>query len=119
MQFTLSHQAVHLVPPCSPPCPTMQSTLSNHAVHPVPVSLEHSILEHRVGICPRVLEREPILYPFITLLAVCVRTLWQSIIYYILLAAISGVSGVFAYYPHPGGQGLTKPLSSTVYFRIV
>jgi len=27
-----------------------------------------------------------------------------SIIYYILLAAIGAVSGVFAYYPHPGGQ---------------
>jgi len=24
--------------------------------------------------------------------------------YYILLAAIGAVSGVFAYYPHPGGQ---------------
>jgi len=26
------------------------------------------------------------------------------VIYYILLAAIGAVSGVFAYYPHPGGQ---------------
>jgi len=25
------------------------------------------------------------------------------------------VSGMFAYYPHPGGQGLAKPWSSTVY----
>jgi len=39
-----------------------------------------------------------------TLLAVCVRTSRRSVIYYILLAAISAVSGVFAYNPHPGGQ---------------
>jgi len=28
----------------------------------------------------------------------------RSVIYYIMLAAIGAVSGVFAYYPHPGGQ---------------
>jgi len=26
------------------------------------------------------------------------------VIYFILLAAIGAVSGMFAYYPHPGGQ---------------
>jgi len=46
-----------------------------------------------------------LLYPYlITLLAVRVLTLRRSVIYYILLAAIGAVSGVFAYYPQPGGQ---------------
>jgi len=35
---------------------------------------------------------------------VWVQTPRRSVIYYILLAAIGTVSGVFAYYPHPGGQ---------------
>jgi len=50
-----------------------------------------------VGICL-------LLYPCVTLLVVCVRTLRRSVIYYILLAAIGAVNGVFAYYPHSGGQ---------------
>jgi len=45
-----------------------------------------------------------LLYLSVTLLAVCGRTSRRSVIYYILLAAIGAVSGVFAYYPHPGGQ---------------
>jgi len=45
-----------------------------------------------------------LLYPYVTLLAVCVQTPRGSVIYYILLAVIGAVSGVFAYYPHPGGQ---------------
>jgi len=54
-------------------------------------------------------ERWTLLYPYITLPAVCVRTLWRSIIYYLLLAAKGAGSDVFAYYPHPGGQGLAEP----------
>jgi len=30
--------------------------------------------------------------------------MWAAMYYGILLAAIGAVSGVFAYYPHPGGQ---------------
>jgi len=62
-----------------------------------------------MAIFPSALERRTILYPYITLLAVCVRTQRQTIIYRILLAAKGAVSGVFAYYPHPGGQGLAEP----------
>jgi len=51
-----------------------------------------------VGICPRVL----LLYLYVTL---SVQSNPEAVcIYYILLAAIGTVSGVFAYYPHPGGQ---------------
>jgi len=43
-----------------------------------------------------------LLYPYVTL---SVRSNPEAVvIYYILLAAIGAVSGVFAYYPHPGGQ---------------
>jgi len=56
-----------------------------------------------VGICPRAFERQTIfesMIPYVTLgAAVCVRTPRRSVIYYILLAAIGAVSGVFAYYP--------------------
>jgi len=56
----------------------------------------------------------------VLLLAVCVRTPRRSVIYYILLAAIGGVSGVFAYYPHPGGQAyIAESWPSIVYFRRV
>jgi len=58
---------------------------------------------HGVG----ALERLTLLNPYITLLAVCFRTLLRSIIYciyYILLAVICAASSVFAYYPQPGGQ---------------
>jgi len=55
-----------------------------------------------VGICPRALERQTILYPHVTL---SVRSNPEALCnFYILLAAIGAVSGVFAYYPHPGGQ---------------
>jgi len=51
------------------------------------------------------LQRDRLLsYPYVTLLAECVRTLRRSVIYHILLAAIGAVSDVFAYYPHLGGQ---------------
>jgi len=43
-----------------------------------------------------------LLYPYVTL---SVRSNPEAVvIYYILLAAIGAVSGVFASYPHPGGQ---------------
>jgi len=60
-------------------------------------------------ICPSALERQTILYSYITLLAVCVRTPRENIIYYILLAAKGAVSDVFACYLHPGRQGLAEP----------
>jgi len=63
----------------------------------------------RVGIGCGVLERQTVLYLYVTLLAVCVRILWQTIICCILLAAKGAVSGAFASYPHPGGQGLAEP----------
>jgi len=47
-----------------------------------------------------------LLYPYVTLPAVCVQSPRRSVIYYILLAALGAVSGVYAYYPHPGGHAL-------------
>jgi len=58
----------------------------------------------RVGICPRALERQTIIVS-ICYVTLSVRSNPEAVvIYYILLAAIGDVSGVFAYYPHPGGQ---------------
>jgi len=58
-------------------------------------------LQLLVRICPRALERQ-IIIVFICIVAYSVLS--NPVIYYILLAAIGAVSGVFAYYPHPGGQ---------------
>jgi len=56
-----------------------------------------------MGICPRALQRQTIIVSICNV-ACSVRSNPEAVvIYYILLAAI-GVSGVFAYYPHPGGQ---------------
>jgi len=54
------------------------------------------------------------------MLALCVQTPWQAVIYYFLLAAKCAVSGVFVSYPHPGGQGLAK-LDHSLYtlFKLV
>jgi len=56
-----------------------------------------------VGICPRALEQQTIMVSICNVACSCVRTLWVRI-YYILLPAIGAVNGVFAYYPHSGGQ---------------
>jgi len=48
---------------------------------------------------------------YITSLAVGVRNPWQTIIYCSQLAGESAVSGAFASYPHPGGQGPSRTLT--------
>jgi len=60
-----------------------------------------------VGICPRALEQQTV----IIIVSIChvacsVRSNPEAVIfiYYILLATINAVNGVFAYYPHPGCQ---------------
>jgi len=58
----------------------------------------------------------------VTLLAVRIRTLWRSILYYILLAVKGAVSGVLAYYPHHGGQvqpNLDHPLYTLGWFKLI
>jgi len=57
------------------------------------------------------------LYPYVTLLAVCVRFPRRSVIYYILLAAISAVS--VCVLSSPWWSGLAEPWPSTVYIRLV
>jgi len=56
-------------------------------------------------ICPCALERQTIIVSICNVACcVCVQTPRRSKIYCTLLAAIGTVSGVFGYYPHPGGQ---------------
>jgi len=57
-----------------------------------------------VGICPRALDRLTIIVSICNV-ACSVRSNPEAVcIYCIQLAAIGAASGVFAYYPHPGGQ---------------
>jgi len=88
---------------------TTELDIRNEKTDTIFLNTVSDFLNIGVEICPRAFGRLTILNSYITLLAVCVRTPWQSIIYSFLLAAKSAVSGVFASYPHPGGQGLAKP----------
>jgi len=55
-----------------------------------------------VGICPGASERQTIIVSICNV--ECAFEPRGVVIYYILLVAIGAVIGVFAYYPHPGGQ---------------
>jgi len=72
------------------------------------------------GICRRALEHTFHYIDYMQNVACCVRSHpWQSIIYFSLFAAKVCCQWCVSSNPHPGGQGLAEPWSSTVYFRLV
>jgi len=56
-----------------------------------------------VGICPRALERQTIIVSICNVECAFEPRGGCNLLYY-LLAAIGAVNGMFAYYPHSGGQ---------------